>query len=202
MKKQNESINKNHSRVFLSGIFNACRGRVVRKQQSVEDPRLQISGMAPLFDNSKKAFTLIELLVVILIIGILTAIAIPQYQTAVQKSRYATLMPLAKSVKNAEEAVYMENGSYSDEIADLSIFVPGTVDDNKVTNSDGMVIEVTSTDSHNFVKASKTGLNNTYVMYFAKSTHFPNEIHCEALKENKIAKQICLSYGPTNATPR
>jgi prepilin-type N-terminal cleavage/methylation domain-containing protein len=73
-------------------------------------------------------FTLIELLVVVLIIGILAAIALPQYQIAVLKSRFATVMSNAKSIKNAAEMYYLIHGEYpTDDIHLLDIDIPGCV---------------------------------------------------------------------------
>ena len=73
---------------------------------------------------NKKAFTLIELLVVVLIIGILAAIALPQYQKAVVKSRVSTILPVLRSIKDAEEVYYMANGGYTEDVSELGITLP------------------------------------------------------------------------------
>ena len=72
----------------------------------------------------KKAFTLIELLVVVLIIGILSAIALPQYEKAVEKSRAAEPMTLLNALGKAQEVYYMANGEYATKFNDLDVQIP------------------------------------------------------------------------------
>ena len=71
-------------------------------------------------------FTLIELLVVVLIIGILAAIALPQYEKAVEKSRASQALTIIKSFLNAQHLYYMANGTYTDSLDDLDISMPWT----------------------------------------------------------------------------
>ena len=57
-----------------------------------------------------KAFTLIELLVVVLIIGVLAAIALPQYELAVEKSRLSEVFTMVSSLQKAIDVYLLENG--------------------------------------------------------------------------------------------
>ena len=63
----------------------------------------------------KQGFTLIELLVVVLIIGILSAVAMPQYQLTVEKSRIAEAMSIGKTLDQAMAVWILSRGGYPSE---------------------------------------------------------------------------------------
>ena len=88
--------------------------------------------------KNKQAFTLIELLVVVLIIGILAAVALPQYQKAVWKSRNAQLKTAVSSVYQAQTAYYLANGEYAANFAELDIDLPLSAPDMGSQSNEGI----------------------------------------------------------------
>lgn len=58
----------------------------------------------------KKGFTLIELLVVVMIIGILSSIALPQYRRAVMQSRLSEALINLKHIEDSVNTAYMTWG--------------------------------------------------------------------------------------------
>ena len=74
--------------------------------------------------KNKKGFTLLEMLVVVLIIGILAAIALPQYQKAVLKARLHVGISLVASLHEAEQSYYLIHGAYTSDIDALDVEIP------------------------------------------------------------------------------
>lgn len=77
-----------------------------------------------------KGFTLIELLVVVLIIGILAAVAVPQYQKVIYRTHAAEALTMLRSIAAAQELYYLEHGEYTNDISDLDINAPTLLIDN------------------------------------------------------------------------
>ena len=108
-----KNINKKyHSRMSLSGISTL-------EKKEAETPDYKFRGW-------KQAFTLIELLVVVLIIGILSAIALPQYQKAVAKAQATQALTMLKSLEQAYKAYYLANGQWATSLDDLDVDIPWT----------------------------------------------------------------------------
>ena len=133
----------------------------------------------------KRAFTLVELLVVVLIIGILTAVALPMYQGAVDKSHWSTMLPGAKAIKDAEEAIRMTNGAYSDSMEDLD-----------VTMSNGELLFSLNTPNNtadpNVIRVTNSKLNNVRLAsYLDQSPMFGGQLHCEAKNGDERANRLC-----------
>ncbi|MBO7238382.1 MAG: prepilin-type N-terminal cleavage/methylation domain-containing protein [Elusimicrobiaceae bacterium] len=137
----------------------------------------------------KKAFTLIELLVVVLIIGILAAIAVPQYQKAVMKTRYGSLKTLARSIANAEEVYYMANNTYSTDFEELDVQMPGGKLNDSVNRSYKYGwgwCSLDNTENISSVSCTNSLIQMSYAIRLLHSVNNPG-------------KQLCVAYGSSDA---
>ena len=99
---------------------------VVNKGTLMDNPPSALRATSPAGGEVNGGFTLIELLVVVLIIGILAAVAVPQYQKAVQKSRLSKMITSARSLYEAQEHFRLNNGELSKYLSNLDIDFGGT----------------------------------------------------------------------------
>ena len=100
----------------------------------------------------KKGFTLIELLVVVLIIGILSSIALPRYQRAVEKARATEAVTQMAALTQAIDRFILENGYTSeyDLSQSLDVELPTTRFDRDMYCSTGFCEVYITSPKHNY----------------------------------------------------
>jgi len=72
----------------------------------------------------KQGFTLMELMVIIIIIGILATIGLSQYEKVVERGRAAEAKTILGDLRTVEEAFFLENDAYTDNMALLAVEAP------------------------------------------------------------------------------
>ncbi len=144
----------------------------------------------------RSGFTLIELLVVVLIIGILTAIAVPQYQKIVEKARMTEAISIIRTIANASQVFYMTRGRYADqdELELLDIDIPGEL----MTSGNFIGRKKTAyffysprgggTGNSNLAVAQRIPYAQRYYIYINRDD--PGRIHCHFYQDSPGLKAV------------
>ncbi len=134
---------------------------------------------------AKAGFTLIELLVVVLIIGILAAVAVPQYQMAVAKARLSQAWIGVRAIENAQQAFFLSHGYYTADLTSLDVEIPDEVDDKHCylyQEKKTVSCSVWPTDPLGIEVALFNGQVIRHV--------------CMVRKTDTIGNKVCQTYGP------
>ncbi|WP_424245674.1 prepilin-type N-terminal cleavage/methylation domain-containing protein [Elusimicrobium posterum] len=156
-----------------------------------------------------EGFTLIELLVVVLIIGILAAIALPQYTKAVEKSRAAESIQMVGSLKKALNIHFLENNTCNVNIKDLVLEVPytGSKSDSEITTKnysyfiDGGTCMVISCSMNRAQEYCIYAMPDDYSTQSGKgkpnAEYFDGALVCQAYKDKPDAMKDCRAIAGT-----
>ena len=149
--------------------------------------------------GNSTGFTLIELLVVVLIIGILAAVAVPQYQKAVDRSRAVQAVQLVDSLKKATQIWMLEHPGETgyliaeDSAQELDIDLPCEYDEDGLcqVGIDTLSVDVVLGGSFVNVYSNHHYQNNSQVVIAAVYEDGVWTNKCGYSNDDKRGKAIC-----------
>lgn len=144
-------------------------------------------------------FTLIELLVVVLIIGILAAIALPQYRVSVARTRYQQLVVAGTALNNAQKLFFMTNGEYPQSFAEMDISMGAPLSERLVSvegYGNALVFQWKWGECNlaQYSIGGRTQCKSSYYPDVPEFTVYANDDtrrYCHSPIANSLAQQVC-----------
>lgn len=156
---------------------------------------------------NNKGFTLIELLVVVLIIGILAAMALPQYFKAVERSRMAEAVGLLGTIAQSQQRKYLQINKYAEKFSGLDAAPKGAGssadyytkgDPATGTNGNGFKISLSGTtvsgDTAGKAVAQRHADGTLQYKYKLTRYYAANGTACEAVDEDENGAALCADF--------
>lgn len=93
-----------------------------------------------------RGITLVELMIVVVVLGILAAVAYPNYRDFASRAKRNEAKAALLQIATNQERFYLNNNTYTDDMTNLGF----NVSDDFVTDSSSYTIDVVAADANNF----------------------------------------------------
>ncbi len=162
-------------------------------------------------NKNYKGFTLIEILLAVLIIGILAAIALPQYKIVVGKAEFKKYQTIVSSLRTTYNAYLLVHSEGTQKFEELSITISSDFKSNNKGNhmykcvDNGKIFCCMSSNQYNSSNSHWSSMiacgNIDLSIYYTESLTDPygqatdSRGICLAQENNEKANKICASFG-------
>ena len=144
--------------------------------------------------GSDEGFTLIELLVVIIILGVLAAIALPNFVNQAGRARETELKNTTGTLNRAQQAYHFERQTFGTSLSSLGVSIPAQY----ITNSDTLIAGVSSSAA-DVIPANSKAKNDGTRAYSGRIVHNGGEYQQILCQSNDVASQLSAPTGAVNA---